>query len=361
MKKCLLLLSTLTLGLHSLESSAQIFRLQFTPDAGLNSTISDLIKEEIRKIEVDINGSLPGAETPDRLMEGMANSSVMAGKGIGTDYASGMKVFILGAGVGAGADLTKSTEPKSDISGVGVQPGIMLGTNLAWMDTQRILGLDTNKLSVFVNYLGHSLDHKTGDTDADIKMQSMGMHVSYDWITGSGSKLLGWGGVKITTGYEHNSTKLHFKSKIDKVLDYSYGGVSYNSTINATPDANVDVSTSTIPLNISSSFQFLYILSLYGGIGADYNSGSAKGRGTLNSTPSTVTCTPTGPAVCPGGQAGTVDTSANIDGDGKVTPFFFRGFAGIQINLPFTRIFVQADKAFGNNLVGATAGLRFVY
>ncbi len=361
MKKSLFILSVLTLGLYSSGSSAQIFRLQFTPDAGLNSTIADLIKVEIRKIEDDINKSLPGAETPNRLMEGMANSSVMAGKGIGTDYASGMKVFILGAGVGAGADLTKSTEPKSDISGVGVQPGLMLGTNLGWMDAQTILGLDTNKLNVFVNYMGYSLDHTTGDTNANIKMQSMGMHVSYDWVTGSGSKLLGWGGIKITTGYERNSTKLRFNSKINEVLDYSYGGVGYNSTITASPDAEVDVATATIPLNISSSIQILYILSLYGGLGADYNSGTATGRGNLNSTPSTVTCTPTAPATCPGGVAGTVDTTANIDGEAKVTPYLFRGFAGVQINLPFTRIFVQADKAFGNNLIGATAGLRFVY
>jgi hypothetical protein len=39
----------------------------------------------------------------------------------------------------------------------------------------------------------------------------------------------------------------------------------------------------------------------------------------------------------------------------------FRGFAGVQVNLPFIRVFVQADKSFGSDLVGATAGVRLVY
>jgi hypothetical protein len=209
--------------------------------------------------------------------------------------------------------------------------------------------------------MSYNLNKMTGDTDATIKMQSLGMHVSYDWISGAGSKLLGWGGVKITTGYEHNSTKLLFNSKIDKVLDYTNGSTNYQSNISARPEATIDVATGTIPLNVSTSVQILYILSLYGGVGADYNMGKATGKGTLNSSPSTVTCSPTNAGTCPGGTAGSISATANIDGTGKVNPFLYRGFAGVQINLPFMRVFVQADKAFGNNLVGATAGLRFVY
>jgi hypothetical protein len=355
------LIFAVSMSLYSLESSAQIFKLDFTPASGLNPLVSDYIKSQVQSIQDDINKDLPGAGSNDRLMEGMANSSVMAGKGIGTDYASGMKVWIVGAAIGAGADLTKSKDPKSDLSGVGVQPAIMVGTNLGWMDSETILGLDTDKLNLFVNFMSYNLNQKSGDTDIAAKMQSLGVHASYDWVRARGNSFFGWGGIKVTTGYEHNSTKLNFTSKINQKLDASTGGVTYQSNILAAPSALINVGTSTIPLNISSSVRFLYFVSLYGGLGADYNMGTATGKGNLNSTPATVTCSPTAPSTCPGGTAGTINTSANIDGSGKVNPFLFRGFAGVQFNLPFIRIFVQGDKDLSSNLVGATAGVRFVY
>ena len=96
---------------------AQIFRLNYTP-AGTQPAIEAAIATEITKAEADINKDLPGAP-PQRLMEGMANSSIMAGKGIGSDYASRMDVFLIGAGVGAGADLAKDKTTDSDLSGIG--------------------------------------------------------------------------------------------------------------------------------------------------------------------------------------------------------------------------------------------------
>lgn len=67
-------------------------------------------------------------------MEGMADSSAIAGKGIGSDYASGMQVMLIGAGVGVGADLEKDKTTNSDLSGIGAQPAIILGAILAlWM------------------------------------------------------------------------------------------------------------------------------------------------------------------------------------------------------------------------------------
>jgi hypothetical protein len=95
-------------------------------------------------------------------------------------------------------------------------------------------------------------------------------------------------------------------------------------------------------------------------LGADYNIGTATGKGDLNSTTADVTCV--GGACSPGaGDVGDIDTEANIDGKGKVNPFLFRGFGGVQLNLPFIRIFGQVDKAFGNDLIGATVGVRLAF
>ena len=90
----------------------------------------------------------------------------------------------------------------------------------------------------------------------------------------------------------------------------------------------------------------------------DINSGSAEGKGSLGSTSNNVTCTGGG---CGGASAGTITTSANIDGEGDASPLVFRGFAGLQFNLPFVRIFGQVDKSLGNEVVALSSGVRFVY
>lgn len=357
MKKLFFFAFTVALGLYSTDSSAQLFRLSITNSGGLNASEIAVLEQALREAETEINKDFPSTQDPKRMMQGMANSSVMAGKGIGSDYASNMDVILIGAGVGVGADLEKDKETDSDLSGFGVQGGLILGTNLGWMDTEKILGLETNKLNVYVNYLGYKLDRKMGDADEqnlEADLQSIGFHVRYDWIKGNGSKLFGWGGVKVHTGYEYNTTKLTFGSTLSEEINEDVGGgQTVSGTIIGRPAATIDVATQSIPLEISTDIQFLYLLSLYTGLGVDFNFGKAKGDGSLNADPTTLNYS--------GGADPTVQADANIDGTGNVTSVLTRGFVGVQVNLPFIRIFVQADKAFGNDLVGATAGLRLVY
>jgi hypothetical protein len=339
-------------------SYAQIFRLNYIP-AGTQPAIEAAIASEIAKAEADINKDLPGAP-PERLMEGMANSSIMAGKGIGSDYASRMDVFLIGAGVGAGADLAKDKTTDSDLSGIGVQGGVIIGTNLAWMDTQNILGFDTNRLKIYANFFKYDLEKASSDTTISAELFSIGSHVSYQWILGSPSKLFGWGGVQFHLGYEYNKTQIGFTNKLNEVVTTTQGGDTATVNITGTPKAVITAKTMSIPLEVSTSLQFLYLFTLYGGLGADYNVGSATGKGDINSNTSTVNCSGTG--VCGGNPSlGTVSPTAALDAKGKPSPFLFRGFGGFQLNLPFIRVFVQADKALGNDLVGASVGVRLVY
>jgi hypothetical protein len=370
MKKLFFYLSTLAFGLYATESSAQIFRLKVT-DYGSGAGVSvfeNFVNTEIAKIEADINKDLPSAP-PQRLMEGMANSSVMAGKGIGTDYASNMSVFLVGANVGVGADLEKDKNTDSDLSGIGVAPGIVIGANLKFLDTAKILGMDTNRLNMFVNFMNYSHKQNISDdpgkeSDAKLDMMAMGVHFRYDWIKGRGSKWLGWGGVKFNFGYEYNKTDITFNSNIkESVSETDSNGNVISGTITGNPYATINSATHSIPLALSTDVQILYFLSLYTGLGADYNFGEATGKGSLNAPESTINCSNASAGqVCSGvGTSVKVQPEANIDATGKVNPFIFRGFAGVQFNLPFIRIFGQVDKALGNDLIGATAGVRFVY
>jgi hypothetical protein len=360
------LLLTLATLLFAAPTYAQIFKLNLTYSCATGNAACDAIRSamdpEIAKIEADINKGLPGGET-DRFMKGMANSSVIAGKGVGTDYASYMDVFLIGAGLGVGADLEKSKDPKSDISGIGIAPGFVVGLNLGVLPVRTILGLEANRLNLYANYMAYSRNQNFDQSKAGLDMKTFGTHIRYDWIRARGNKAFGWGGVKIHTGYEYNNTKLAFNTSLNENINIQDAGGSagtdINSTITGTPGATIKVATHSIPLELSTDVRFLYFLSLYTGLGMDFNFGEARGDGALNANQATINCTGT----CPGGpgSVGTISPTANIDGSGKVDSILSRGFVGLQFNIPFVRIFVQANKAFGNDLVGATAGLRIAY
>lgn len=367
MKKLLLLVTVLGLA-YANTASAQIFDLQVTDYDGADSIpmLKAFIDQEIQKVEDEVNGDLPSAP-PERLMEGMANSSVMAGKGVGTDYASNMQVMLLGAGIGVGADMEKDKNTDSELSGIGIAPGVVLGANLGFMDTQKILGMDTNRLNFYVNFMTYSHEQQIEDepgkeSSAELDMFTVGAHFRYDWIKARGSKLLGWGGVKFHFGYEYNKTDITFNANINETIDETdSNGNRIQGTLSGKPKAVINSATHSIPLELSTDIQLLYFLSLYTGVGVDANFGSATGKGDLNANESTITCTNGGVGACSAQRDIKVQARANIDAEGKVLPFTSRAFAGVQFNLPYIRIFGQVNKAFGNELISATAGVRLVY
>jgi hypothetical protein len=371
MKKLLFFATVLGFGLFSFDSSAQLFKLttsNYGAFAG-NAALRNAWDAALVEIESEVNKDFPSTENPRRLMQGMANSSVMAGKGIGSDYASRMEVFLIGAGVGVGADMKKDKQTDSDLSGVGVQGGLVIGTNLSWMDAEKILGLYTDRLNVYANWLSYDLEQKMGDGDKDEingDLTSFGFHVSYDLVKPVGHSILRWGGIKVHTGYEYNSTRLTFNTSLSEDVDENIGGIGNDDhvrgKIQGRPEATIDVATQSIPLEISTNVQLLYFISLYTGLGVDFNFGKAKGDGALNADPTTLRYDTDGDATNGDAGAGaTVQAEANINGSGKVDSILTRGFAGVQLNLPYVNIFAQVDKAFGNELIGATGGIRFVY
>lgn len=356
---------TLFAGLYSTQSSAQIFDLEVTSYGGIPAPLRAFVDTEIQKIENDLNAELPSG-APDRLMEGMANSSVFAGKGIGTDYASNMSVFLIGAGVGVGADLEKPEGTDSPASGVGVAPGVIVGLNLGFLDSATLLGMDTDRLNMYVNFMSYSLEKKIDGKEEDqqsevtLDMLNWGVHFRYDWVKPAGNRLLGWGGIKFTFGYEYNKTKIGFTSDIDEdVNETASTGETISGTITGSPKASILANTQSIPLAVSTDIQILYFVTLYTGLGADYNMGEAKGEGDLNGNDSSLTCT--GGASCGAPQTITVKPRANLNTTAEVDAFSYRAFGGFQFNLPWTRIFVQVDKSLSNDLIGATAGLRFAF
>ena len=161
-------------------------------------------------------------------------------------------------------------------------------------------------------------------------------------------------------GFEYNKTKFGFKSQLNETINQTAStGEEISGTITGAPEASILANTTSIPLALSTDIQILYFVSIYTGAGVDYNMGQAKGKGELNGNNSTLSCT--SGTLCTTPTTITVKPAANLNTSSKVEPFLYRAFAGVQFNLPWTRIFVQVDKSLSNDLIGATAGLRFVF
>lgn len=348
-------------------ASAQMFTLKVTDYGGLdnNELLKRVLDAYLEKIEDDVNKFVPNAD-PEKMMKNMSNASVISTKGVGSDYASDMNVFLVGATVGAGVAYERNDTINSDINGAGAATGMIIGANAEKLNLHHFAGLDTKRLNFYLNFmkLGHSQNLvNNGGVDNDLRLHflSIGFHFRYDWIQGSGTKRLGWGGVKLHWGYDFNQTDFTYESDLDKVVNLvdNNSGANINGRITGRPKYNVKTTTHSIPLEISTDARFLNVFSLYGGLGTDISYGKAEGSGVADGQVSPLVCT--GGGVCGGGQIVQVQVQANINAEGKVAPLMARGFTGLQINLPYFNMFAQVNKGFGNNLWGATAGLKLVF
>ena len=363
--KIIILIFFTFLFLFSKESNAQLFTVKVTDYGGIEdfALLKRIVDERVLEFQNKVNDEYP-SKGPDRIMKGMANSSVMASKGIGKDYASEMNLYLIGAGVGLAADLEHDETTDSDVSGIGAATGLVIGTKARNLNIQKLGGLDTSKLSLYTNFmkLGHDqevMNNGGVESDLHVDLLNLGLHFKYDWLPGSGDQWLGWGGVKLHWGYEYNRTKFILNNEIDKVFSASSDQDNINGRITGSPKYEILAQTHSVPLEISSDVRFLNIFTLFGGLGTDINYGKATGKGLLNGDVTPLLCTGTG--VCGGGRIIKVQVQANLDAEGKVNPLMLRGFTGLQLNLPYFRVFGQVDKAFGTELMAISAGLRFVY
>jgi hypothetical protein len=355
----------ISLILLSIRAEAQMFTVKVTDYGGLDSSaiLKNFIDLQVAELQSDINDELPN-DTPGEMMKGMANSSVLAGKGIGSDYASYMDVFLVGVGLGLAADFEKPNDVESNYSGVGVAPGFVVGANLRKMGVGTFAGLDASRVNTYFNFMKLGITRDLEDnggvnSEGRLDSLSLGLHFRYDWVPGNNNSNFRWGGLKLHWGYEFNQSNIVYEQDLDKSINVIDDVADLNGRLTGRPKYQIETQTHSIPLEISTDVRMFEFLSAYGGLGTDISYGKAKGSGILDGTVSPIVCTNSG--LCGGGTVIQLQAQANLDAEGKVNPIMLRGFTGLQINIPYVRIFAQIDKVFGTELLGGTVGIRYVY
>lgn len=360
MNRYLLLLFVLI----SFQVNAQIFRAVVTDYGGLDSfpAVKSAIDQYVKSFQDDVNEKIPSG-SPSRVMRGMSNATVISGKGVTGDYSSHMEKYMISFGMGGGLDLDKPTGTDSSLSGVGITPAMVIGANLHNLGVKKFATLDPKRVNAYVHYMqfgeAQSLDPWIGmDSEVSVHAKSMGARMSYDWVMPKEHRHFTWGGIKLSWGYFYNESQFNFEHDLNKRFVIN-GDQNFQGQVTGRPKYRVDVITHSIPLEISSDVTLWKFLTLFGGLGMDFNYGKAKGRAQGNGDLNPVVCTDSG-AICGGGRNINFQVQATVDAESRVDPFQTRAFAGAQINLPYVQLYGQVDKPIGNELLGLGVGIRFV-
>jgi hypothetical protein len=336
MKKTVLGLSFLLLM-----TSAQAKLFKIINRTGDCNTLCDTLENEV-------NANLPDADQSNYL-KGMANASVASQKGLGASYGNNLEYMEVGGTIALGADLGDNSMSDliggdvdaNQIRGVGVGAAVTIGLK-GDLFAKKIGFIDMSRASFY----GYFLSLDAPDTDGlEGDTTSMGLHVQYKIIPGFGAGFgfFEWGGIDITTGIERSSMKLKFVEPITETV--TEGGVT--ATFNGTATVGADVSTTTIPIEVSTNVRLLYITSLFGGLGMDISSGEAKSIANLS-----------GNINITGGSGGTGTATLDLGSAEGPTTISTRAFFGLQLNLAIVNAFVLVNKGLTNDSLGLAVGAR---
>ena len=319
----------------------------------LNSTGTQLANQlgiSTTQLQNDVNAQIQTAYQTAHLaqyIKAFSDATSFSSRGLGVDYASNAQGLILGIGATAAVsadNLDLSAKPNQiPVAGVAANVSGLIGLNL------KTVGLPA--LTVYANgfYRDGTVQQLTGS------IASAGGHLQWRIIGGNSGPVataFKWGGIDLTAGFEYSKWTLGVSQPLSN--DFVVGSGSLQSTVTATATGRFDVSSTTmvIPLEATTSVRLLYFLSLYGGVGFDFQNGTTTVNASLNGTLS---------ATRPDNHQSESIGTATITGAGTGGPDAgkLRFIGGVQFNVFALRAFVQLNAA-PDDTASVTLGLRLV-
>lgn len=276
----------------------------------------------------------------------MAEAASVSVKGLGVDYASNMKKFVFGGAVSSGVHSAGFAFKKGDdllpSGGFAGQLSLMAGLNLG------IGGKENGFFDRFRLYANGLALRLPSGREFGGNMANVGGHLQIKVVGGVDAKLVEWGGIDLTSGFQYTTYTLALRSDLPLPAPIEGGDATWNAT------GSYDLSTSaySIPIEASTNLRVAVITAYVGGA-YDLNTANTTSAGALEGP---VTATIENSAVSiedePIGTA-----SLRINGRGTADPQAVRLFMGVQGNILVLKGFAHLNVGL-NGALGGHLGVR---
>ena len=276
-------------------------------------------------------------------------------KGMGVDYASEATYVEVGGSASFAFGMDRTYQPGS-INSVPIQVQ-SVGLNASLM-----AGVSLSSLGIPVMLFGNGMHVPTQQYgDMSGSLDNWGVHAQLRLFGPSRDSsalkmLVRWGGIAVTTGYDYSHMSLRLSRNIP-LTNFSIPSPvtdGVNVDVTGSASVSVDMSTKSIPLEVTTSLRLLTLLTAYGGVGFDLQLGGGSNMDVA------VDASMVGHATGQNLDLGT----AHITLPSHVDPSAarIRGILGAQVNLFILRIFAQLNVANTTPTMASLAvGLRLAY
>lgn len=316
----------------------------FAAEAGMPlSQVESTLRTELE--------ALYRASDARRYLQAFSDAQAFSNRGLGADYAATAKTFIVGFAVNVSANTDDDYVASGDnrqppIDGMGANFSLMAGTNLHW------LGL--RPVTIYANYFrGDARFNQFDGTSANFGLHGQ-IKLFKDGRDPYENIVLSWGGIDITSGIERGELTLRLTDTVQSriPLTNSRGGPYIEADSSGV--FNADMRVWSVPIEVTTSVRLLYLLSIYGGLGFDWQFGSNKLTMDLNSQ--LLGVAPEAADKIDVGSAKLTATESVSPSAGKL-----RGLVGVQVNLAFLRVFTHLNVMPDRGLLGVVAGARLAF
>jgi hypothetical protein len=280
-------------------------------------------------------GDVPG------FLRAFTDATAFSQRGLAVDYVSVPSSFIIGLGGNVAVASKDVLDADAPTAGAAANLGVMLGANLAdW-------GLP--RWTVFANgfYNSASTDRLSGN------LTSAGAHAQVKLLQAARdqgvARAFRWTGVDVTSGIEY--TRWSLDANRGLVNDFTVGAGAGEIDMRLTSNGRFELTSDavTVPVEVSTGFRVLGLLSLYGGLGIDFTAGNSTIDAALTGEVRTQDASST--------DIGSVSITA--EGDNSASPAALHALLGAQLNLWKLKIFLQGNAA-QTPAASVSFGLRLV-
>ena len=323
------------------------------PDAdGFATSLGMSTADLVNLINTQVDGLFQVTNVKSFLRD-FQNAQSFSSKGLGVDYASEATLAEVGATFSVASNVDKAYKPSGSytdppISGGGANLSLMGGLGLG------LFGLDP--VMIFANWFKGSAS--LGQLDGNY--QNWGLHGQLRLLGPSRGMsaakfLIRWGGIAITSGVDYAHVELSSKRTIASKFDLVPGAPV---TVTSAGDLafTLDQTTWSVPLEITTSLRLLSLVTVYGGLGLDWQLGGGCDLHILMRD-----ATLSGKVQSTGAVYNNLGT-ATVQADAHVSPSVarMREIFGVQLSfMDLVRIFAQVNTTASSPvLTSLTMGLR---